>query len=313
VTDPAELARRAQPIVTFAADRYLTVGQLEDAIQAQNPLMQERYASERAVRAVLDKNLRFELLADEAERRGYGQNAAVVMAARQNAVQALLKREFDDTIQAEAVPEADMHKYYDEHRDEFVRGEGRRASLLLLPDDAAARAQLARAQSADLRAFRELVRSSSIDQASKQRGGDLSTFDAQGRFFDDESGSIDPAIARAVFALRELGATSDIVAVGDHRAILRLSGIQPARDEPFAEAKERIRMRLWRERRQSAIDAHLDTLKKQLNVRVHPELVDAVKLDAGPPTPPNDGLPSGFPHIAPQGPHDSRHTDEQPR
>ena len=291
------VARRALVVATFDGGK-VTVGELEDAIQGQNPFMQQRYLSADAVRALLDRSLRFELLAAEAERRGYGRAPEVVMAAHQSAVQALIKQDFDDKITAESIPAEDVKKYYTEHLDEFVRGEGRRVSLLLLPDAASAQQLLPQAQAADLRAYHELVRAHSVDASSKQRGGDLRFFNAQGRSLDDDTGALDAAIARATFALREVGDTSPAVQVGERYAILRLTGIRPASDETLARAEDRVRMRLWRERRQSAIDTFLDGLKQQREVKQRPELVDAVKLDDGPPLPPAEGLPGGFPHTS---------------
>jgi hypothetical protein len=140
----------------------------------------------------------------------------------------------------------------------------------LLPDAPAAEGLLARAKAADLRAFRELVRSASVDQTTKLRGGDLSYFDVNGRLFDDEAGSVDAATAKAAFGLREVGDTSDVVKLGPYAGIVRLTGIRPAQNDPYAKVEQRLRMRLWRDRRQAAIDTHLDSLKRQLNVRVRP-------------------------------------------
>lgn len=307
-----EAERRAQPVVTFATGR-ISVGQLEDAILEQNPFTEARFQTREAVRAVLEQNLRFALLAAEAERRGYGQAAETVLAQRQGAVHRLIAQDFDAVVTAESIPENDVRAYYDAHPEEFVRGEGRRASVLLLRDAPAAEGLLARAKAADLRAFRELVRSASVDQTTKLRGGDLSYFDVNGRLFDDEAGSVDAATAKAAFRLREVGDTSDVVQLGPYAGIVRLTGIRPAQNDPYAKVEQRLRMRLWRDRRQAAIDTHLDSLKRQLNVRVRPELVEGVQLETGPALPPGSGLPSGFPHIPPRSQHDSAHSDEQPR
>ena len=307
-----EAARRAQSVATFTSGR-ITVGELEDAILAQNPLMQQRFQTHEAVHAVLDQNVRFALLAAEAERRGYGQAAETVLAQRQGAVQALIARDFDAAITPESIPETDVRAYYDAHQDELVRGEARRASVLLLRDAPAAEALLARAKAADLRAFRELVRSASVDQTTKHSGGDLAYFDVNGRLLDDEVGSVDAATAKVAFSLHEVGDTSAVTQLGQYAGIVRLTGIRPAQDESYAKNEQRLRMRLWRERRQAAIDTHLDSLKRQLNVRVRPELVESVQLETGPALPPSRGLPSGFPHIPSGSQHDSAHSDEQPR
>jgi len=308
----SESSRRAQAVATFA-NGHISVGELEDAILEQSPIMQQRYLSRAAVKAVLDRSLRFELLAAEAERKGYAANPDVVLAQQKAAVQALIKAEFDDKISPQAISEQDLRTYYAAHKDEFARGETRRASVLIAKDEAAGQALLARARAADLRAFRELVRSESVDQTNKQRGGDLSYFDSEGRLADDEGGRVDPVIAKAAFALRNVGDTSELIQLGEQRGIVRLTGLSPAQEESFAKVQEMLRMRLWRERRQTAIDAHLAALKQQLSVRVHPELVDVVQLDTGPALPPNDGLPRGFPHIRAETQSDAAHTGQPPR
>lgn len=308
---PEEAARRAV-IVLRHEHGQISTGELEDAIQARNPLMQERYRNTSAVQAVLDGLLRSQLQAAEAERRGYGKHPDVVLAQKQNAVQELLQHDFDEKFTVRSVPAEDVKKHYDEHLAEFVRGEGRRVSWLRTPDEATAKALLPEAKATDMRAFRELVRNKSTDETTKQRGGDLRYFDVSGRSFDADDHYVDPVIVKVAFALNHVGDTSDVVQTADGFGIVKLSGIRDAENHTLAEAEERVRSRLWREKRQAAIDATLEELKKQLKVVVHPELIDAVKLDQGPPLPPAPGLPRGFPHTRPGLPIDTSKAVERP-
>jgi peptidyl-prolyl cis-trans isomerase C len=311
-TSPAEIERRGQVVASFEGGA-VTIGELEDAILAQNPFMQQRYVSADSVRALLDRSVRFALLVSEAERRGYGKADAVVQAQMPSAVQTLIKQEFDDKITAESIPASDVKQYYSAHIDEFVRGEGRRVSLMVLQDEASANQLLAQLQAADLRGFRDLVREKSLDETTKQRGGDLPYFDGQGRGFDAPDSTVDPAVAKAAFGLKQVGETSRPIQLGERYAILRLSGIRPAEDEAFPQAEERVRLRLWRQRRQAAIEAHVSELKQSQKVMVHRELVDAVKLDSGPPLPPSDGLPGGFPHTPETPAKNIPRSDSEPR
>jgi peptidyl-prolyl cis-trans isomerase C len=293
---PEAAAHRAEVVAQFEGTQ-ITIGQLEDAIRDQNPFMQQRYLAPEAIRAMLDRSLRFELLAAEARRRGYDKNEAVTLAVKQNEVQALIKQQFDDKFTEASIPPEDVKKYYDEHIAEFVRPESRRASLLIVASEADAKALLPKAKAADLRAFRELARTQSVDPTNKQRGGDLGYFDASGHLID-ESGpvdSVDAALAKATFALKTVGDTSGVVKVAERFAIVRLAGLRPAQSDTPASANERIRVRLWRERRQAAIDAKLAALRTEVKPEVHPELVDAVKLELAPVLPPGKGMPAGFP------------------
>ncbi len=298
--DPAaEAARRAEVVAKFDGGA-VTVGELEDAIGGESPYMRDRYKAPEERRALLDKSVRFELLALEAEKRGYGKNDAVEYSVKQNAVQAMIQKEFDATNSAESIPAADVKAYYDAHIDEFVRPELRRASLLLVATEAEAKALLEETKSADMRAFRELVRNKSLDEDNKLRGGDLRYFDSKGKVADEAAAVIDPALAKAVFALKNVGDTTGPVKIERGFAIVKLTGSRPAHEEKLAEADARIRMRLWRERREAGIEGLLTDLRKQYKPEVHPELIDAIKFDTTAPVPPAANLPPGFPRQKPE-------------
>ena len=70
-------------------------------------------------------------MGDEAERRGYGKSASVQQAVKQNAVQQLMKTEFDDKLSAAAVPAAEVEAYYKAHIDEYVQPALQRASHVM--------------------------------------------------------------------------------------------------------------------------------------------------------------------------------------
>jgi peptidyl-prolyl cis-trans isomerase C len=299
----AEQARRSQVVATYdtaagSGTGKLTVGELEDAVKGSGSFTEQRYLDQATLKSLLDRTVRFELLANEAARRGYAANPSVTQAVKQNAVQSMLKAEIDTKITPKTIAPEAVQKYYDEHIDEFVRPEMRRASQVELATEADAQALLEQAKAADMRSFRELARLRSLDDVSKLRGGDLRYFDAKGKP-DEAAPSIDPALAKAAFALKTVGDTSGVVKVDAGYSIVRLTGMRAAHSESVKDADERIRMRLWREQREAAIDALLADLKTKSAPTIHPELLDSIVLPADAPTPPNAGLPAGFPHTRP--------------
>lgn len=299
----ADTARRSQVVATFdtaagSGAGKITVGDVEAAVRASGSFGEQRYLDPATLKSLLDRAVRFELLAAEAARRGYDKNDSVTQAVKQNAVQAMLKQEVDTKVTPKTVAPEAVQKYYDEHIDEFVRPEMRRASQIQLATEADARALLDQAKAADMRSFRELARLRSQDAVSKLRGGDLRYFDAKGKP-DEAAPNLDPALAKAAFALKTVGDTSGVVKTDAGYSILRLTGMRAAHSETVKEADERIRMRLWREQREAAIDAMLAELKTQSAPTTHPELLDSIVLLPDAPTPPNAGLPAGFPHTKP--------------
>ena len=79
----------------------VTVGELEDAIANMSPLARADLVDSEARRALLARVLQFELLAKEAERRGYGAKPAVRDAVKQNSVHRLLANEVDAKLPPE--------------------------------------------------------------------------------------------------------------------------------------------------------------------------------------------------------------------
>lgn len=298
--DP-DAARRALPVATFEGGQ-ITVGDLEDHIQAQNPFMRKRYAEHAALVELAKKLARFELLAREAERRGYGNHESVAHAVKQNAVQAFIRAEFDDKRAPETIPQQDVDAYYKAHESEFVQPAMRRASHLRVATADEAKAALKQAQAMDMRAFRQMVKDKSLDEQTKLRGGDLRFFTAEGGAIDPRKGqaSVDAALAKAAFGLKEVGDTHPRpIPIEGGFSILKLTGIRPATEHSVADADQIIRQRLWREQRQAAIDARIAALKATHKPVVKGELVTLVKFDKAAPIAKGKGLPEGFPAAPP--------------
>ena len=92
--DRPDADRRALAVVTYDGGE-VTVGELDDAIAASSPLVQQDALAPAALRDLLERSVRFEMMAIEAERRGYGDREAVRDAIKQNAVHRLLASEVD--------------------------------------------------------------------------------------------------------------------------------------------------------------------------------------------------------------------------
>jgi peptidyl-prolyl cis-trans isomerase C len=281
---PADVQRRSQALATFKGGQ-LTVGDLEDAIERQSPLMRSRYNDPKSLKDLYDKTLRFELLAVEAEHRGYANNPSVDQAVKQNAVQALMKADFDDKANADAISKEAVAQYYQDHIGEYVQPAMQRASHILVATEAEAKALLPEAKKADLRAFRQLARDKSIDDATKLRGGDLRYFDQTGKPRDEPDAVVPAPLVKAAFALKNVGDTSpQPIKLPGGYSIVKLTGQRPAISRKVDEVAETIRARLWREQRQKGIEDFVAKLREQAKPEIHAELMDAIKLDdtAGP-------------------------------
>lgn len=276
---PADEARRAG-VVARVGDVTITVGELEDEIARQTPFMRARYRDRAKLEELANTLLRFELLAREADRRGFGDDPEVREAASQSAVQQLIRADFDERITVDSVAQADVQAYYDAHPEEFTRPEVRRAAQIVLEREADARALVEEARAADARGFRQLARDRSVDPESRQRGGDLRYFDDHGVAPNSADPAVDEAIVRATFALREVGDVSDPVQVGNRFTILKLTGRRPAEHRSVEAAGQGIRLRLWREQRQEALERFATELRERIPTEVHYERMAGVRFEA---------------------------------
>jgi peptidyl-prolyl cis-trans isomerase C len=276
---PAERARRAK-VVAKVGDVRITVGEVEDSVNAQSPFLRQRYTDPAHLREFVENMIRFELLAAEAQKKGYADDPLVLRTTKQNAVQHMIRVDFDERITAESVPEADVRAYYDSHETEFHRPEMVRASHILVATREEATQLIAQLREGDARAFRQAAREHSIDTETKLRGGDLRYFTREGQSFQGQGPEIDRTIVDAAFALREVGdVTPAPVQVGEHFSVVKLTGRRPAEHRTFEESDPAIRLRLWRERRQSALDELITELRERYQPEVHEERVEPITLD----------------------------------
>jgi peptidyl-prolyl cis-trans isomerase C len=289
---PEDEARRAQAIARIG-EVTITVGQVEDEIARQTPFMRARYRDRAELEELIGTLVRFELLAREADRRGLGTDPEIREATSQSAVQQMIRRDFDERITVESIPQPDVQAYYDAHPEEFTRPEVRRASQIVLENEEQARALVEEARAADARRFRQLAQERSIDPESRQRGGDLRYFDDHGASPNSADPAVDEAIVRATFALANVGDVSDPIAVGPEEGrrytIVKLTGLRPAEHRSVEEAGQGIRLRLWRERRQEALEGFVEELRGRTQTEVHYERMSGIRFD------PPDRL-SGDPH-----------------
>lgn len=291
---PADLERRARVYATLG-DETVTVGDIEDAISRQAPSMRNRYAEQQRLRELADGLVRARLLAREAERRAYGNNAVVQQQVRQALVDRLMTQVID--FAPRDIPAADVAGYFEAHPEEFQRPEMVQALHILVATREQAGEILAAARATDLRGFRTLARDRSIDTETKLSGGNLGYFTRDGLPLgaDEDDEAVNAQIVEAAFGLQNSGdlVRRPIEVEGGNFSIVMLRGRRPAQNLTLAQVEMGIRQRLWRARRQDRVDELLLDLRQSLQPEVFAERIDRIEL------PPAQHLP-GL-HTSPMG------------
>jgi len=266
---------QANEVLAKVGDRTITVGEFADQLASQSPYLRARFESPERRREFLDNLIRFELLVYEAKRRGYAEDPEIVRARRNAMIQQMIKREVDEPLAEEAVTDAEVQAAYEANPDEFNRPEQVRASHILIADRTRARAILAKAKKTDLAGFRKLARDESEDEKTKNDGGDLLFFEAQGE------GPPSKAIRDAAFSITKVGAVHrELVEDDAGYHVIMLTGRRAALTRTLEQAKRAIRHKLTRERKDAAMEALTERLREEVPVEVDYDALSELRIAA---------------------------------
>lgn len=259
-----ELAAR---VLAKVGDQEITLGEYAATLARLDPFERLRYQSADRRKQLLDELVDLELLAEEAKRRGLDRKPETQERVRQ-----MLRDELLSQLRAEApspsdLSEADVRRYYDEHRDEFREPERRRVAHIQVSSEAEAKAVLEQARAASAAEWGKLVASKSKDRRTSpsaslplELAGDLGIVGPPGNPSGDNPNVPEPLRA-AVFEITELGAVLPrVVAAAGSFHVVRLTGKTDARDRSYADAERAIRVALVQERlrkREAEFEAEL--------------------------------------------------------
>ncbi|MEM7138827.1 MAG: peptidyl-prolyl cis-trans isomerase [Myxococcota bacterium] len=277
----ADKARRAR-VFAKVGTTEITVGDLEDMINQRSPYARKRFEDPEVVKQFADDQVRSELLFAGAEKLGFAEDPQVEAFLGRTILQAFMREEIENAEPPDAISEARVRAYYDEHPDEFRRPEMRRASHILVATRPEALEVLAEVDKGTL-TFGAIAKQRSLDKETRLRGGDLLYFTRDGiTVGSSEDAGVDPKLVEEAFSLTTKGDVSQKpIRLGDDQwSVVRLSAVRPARIDSFEDAQTAIRRRLWREGRQGAVDALVLKLREEVVPEIYPERMKAIVLDA---------------------------------
>lgn len=289
----------------------VTADEFKARLDEQSPFIRARYTTLERKKEFLDNLIRQEILAAEAERQGLDKDPDVRNTLRKIMVQKLVQKKFQPDANPPDVPEADLARFYEEHKAEYVRPRRVRVHALVLnaapgtPERAKklalARKTLAKVKAEEKKnpmAFAQEVAQVSEDQASKQLAGDL-----QFRSYDELEKTYSKAVADAAFALKP-GEYSGVVEAPTGFFILRFTGEQPELNRTLDQVRPQIAAKLSRDRKTKEFDEWMKQLRESAQVTVDDKALEAVEVSVPQQLPGMGGAmggPMGAPVGMPQG------------
>ena len=278
--------KKSGEVVATVGEGAITVDDFKAKLDEQSPFIRARYSTLERKKEFLDNLVRFEVLAQEAARRGLDKDPEVLATVKKVMVQKLIRAEFDEAEAGKDLPEEELKKYYDEHLEDYVKPERIRVShLFLAAPDAAARAKVkseaakllaevkGKEAGTDKTAFMEAAKARSADEATKAAGGDLSfkTKEELAALWGDK-------FAAATMNLKAIGEIGDLIETEKGFHLVKLTGRQNALDRPFDQVRTQIQNRLSRDKRTKSFDDFVAGLKLKANVQVNDAVLDQIEV-----------------------------------
>jgi peptidyl-prolyl cis-trans isomerase C len=238
--------------------------------------------------ALVDELVRFESIAARAREAGYESRPDVQAALRQIIVDAYVREHIEPKLAAVTVADADVSRYYDEHRADFTETERRRTALVKVaaPQHATAEARaLLRTRAAEAAAamattgtapLGALTVKYSDDQATRYVGGDMGWLSQGGHGYRWPD-----AVLQAAFRLKAAGAVSPVVDAEDGFYVVKLLEVVPSSLRPLEAVKAGVRQILLQERRAEIERGLLQELRAPVKVSVDAAALAALPAPSG--------------------------------
>ena len=264
------------PVVARIDDEVITVDDLEQRLAGLDSYSRARFSAPEQKKRFLDNLVRFEVLAKEAQKRGYDRDPVVQQVVKNQMINQLLQRELDSKLKPEDFSAAEVESYYRAHQADFRQPEQVRVSQILVKEKATAEKVAAEARRTGTtdKGFRALVEQYSVDEDSKPQGGDLT-------FFDRQSTQYPKALVEAAFALKELGDVSAPVATDRDYHVLKLTQRRPGFTRPLEGMAAEIRRLILRDWRAKKKDELVAEMRQKLKVEIYEDQLAKVTVDRG--------------------------------
>jgi peptidyl-prolyl cis-trans isomerase C len=268
----------ADQVLASVGPRKLTVASFNEQVKymppqlqmmmAQNPQMKEQF---------LDRWVQVTLLAQEASELKLDEDPEVQARVEdvKNSIlaQELLKREVEGKV---TVSDADVKKYYEDHKAEFTQPEMVKARHILIKTPQNADEKVlseAEAKANEIKEeldkgvdFAELAKQYSDDPGTKEKGGELGLF---------PKGRMVPEFEAAAFSLKP-GEISKPVKSPFGYHIIQVQEKKDASVKGFAEVEPQIKQKLQVERQQQLLAEITEKLKAKYPVTINKELLSTI-------------------------------------
>jgi peptidyl-prolyl cis-trans isomerase C len=282
VSVAAGCRRSNEPAVAHIGPMAITVADFQSRLREAPAAYQQYAATPEGRRQFLTLMIREKVLLAESRKAGLQKNENYQKAVDQFKEKARRDtKDYEESLLVQmylahlrskdlSVTDADIRKYYDDHKADFDHPVEVDASHILVNSSEDAEKVIARLKNGE--SFEALARSISLDPPTAARGGKLGPF---------TKGSLMPEFEQAVFALKD-GQVSAPVKTSFGYHVIKKTGQKALPAKSFEQVKDDIQARMQREK----FDQWITQAQSALGVKIDEQALATASLAAQP------GMPS---------------------
>ncbi len=254
-------------VVARVDGEEITLEEFERRINGLAPFARVRLQSLERRKEFLRSTVQFEIMADEAERRGYGDRPEVRHAIKETMVRLMVAELLRKEVSISDIDDEMVEAYFEERADEFTGVERRRVARLWTAEKEKIEALVERWErekpdelAEEMRLFRQFAFRHSEDRDSGDMGGDVGWVVEPDDAFSSAPGTL-------------LGP----VEKGDGWEIRMVVEVQESSTPTLEEVESDIRTKLYEEKRRAVRQQYIDELKAQATVELFEDRLEDVR------------------------------------
>jgi len=278
----APLTPDTSETVAVVNGEKLSLTEFDRRIQSLAPFARARYATTEARLEFLEAQVEFEILADRAEKRGYGERPEVMHAVKEAMVRHLLAEELRTRVSMRDITEDEIRDAFEEAKDAYRSPRARKVALI--GSDTAKTAENLRALIEDqpfekpldkLNMLRRLADVHHYDPALRRKGGDVGFVEDPASPLNKNQG-LEDTLARHVFQLTEIGELTPVFEFQGKFYIASFIEEREARSRELRDVEDEIREKLYAARREEARKAITREARESAQIEVFEDVLKSV-------------------------------------
>jgi parvulin-like peptidyl-prolyl isomerase len=259
---------KGDEVVARVGNDVITLGELDEAIDALPEWMRSAVEDPAQKRAFLEQYVAEELIFQKAKRLELDKDPSVRKQAERATRQLMIQKVLEDEIKAKVkISDDDVDLYYRAHADRYGEKEAFKIRMMKVDAD---QLQGVRQALADGEAFAGLAKTYSLDEATRANGGEVGDWIEEGL---DPTGMGDPNRLWQALANQGEGDVTEPIKVNGETYLFQITSHRPPRPFSLEEAKKQVEADLTRERVEKAYKELVQQALKASEVKLFPERI----------------------------------------